>query len=125
MRPPSLSLSPAPFIIGQLIPKGYITLDGTSLTLTGIDRARLQFSVMLIAHTQEKVVMTRKQVGDRVNVECDAVGKWVLAGVEGALAGLGEGAAGSDGKDQSALARLVEGAVERVVERKLKEKGLI
>lgn len=79
---------------------------------------------MLIAHTQEKVVMTRKRVGDRVNVECDAVGKWVLAGVEGALSGLSE--TSTEGQQpQGALAKLVEDAVERVVERKLREKGLI
>jgi riboflavin synthase len=121
---PFARLFPAAFILGQLIPKGYITLDGTSLTLTGIRPAERQFSVMLIAHTQEKVVMTRKQVGDRVNVECDAVGKWVLAGVEGALAGLSEGMAAGE-QPQGALAKLVEDAVERVVERKLREKGLI
>lgn len=68
--------------------------------------------------------MTRKRVGDRVNVECDAVGKWVLAGVEGALSGLSE--TSTEGQQpQGALAKLVEDAVERVVERKLREKGLI
>lgn len=108
---------PAPFILGQLIPKGYITLDGTSLTLTHINPPSREFSIMLIAHTQSKVIMTRKSIGDSVNVECDAVGKWVLKGVEGALSGIGG--------EGSAVGKLVQEAVERAVEKALKDKGLV
>src|ERR1700741_1053212 len=37
-----------------LIPKGYIAIDGVSLTLTAVRDADRAFSLMLIAHTQTK-----------------------------------------------------------------------
>ena len=68
-----------------IIPKGYVALDGTSLTVIDVDwKARL-FSVMLIAYTQEKVVMTRKQVGSTVNLEVDQMGKYVENMVHGMI----------------------------------------
>jgi riboflavin synthase len=60
-----------------LVPKGYVALDGTSLTLTLVDDKTRTFGVMLIAHTQEKVVLTSKKTGDKVNVEVDVVAKTV------------------------------------------------
>jgi riboflavin synthase len=58
---------------------------------------------MLISHSQEIVTLTGKNVGDTVNVEVDCVGKYLLKG-------LGEGG--------------VEALVDRLVERKLKERGM-
>ncbi|KAH8929150.1 riboflavin synthase [Atractiella rhizophila] len=64
-------------LLTSLLPKGFITLDGTSLTLTSVDDEKRTFGVMLIAHTQEKIIMTRKKVGDKVNVEADLIAKGV------------------------------------------------
>ena len=60
-----------------LVPKGYVALDGVSLTLTDINDDQKTFSVMLIAHTQDKVILTDKREGDLVNVEMDMVAKSV------------------------------------------------
>ena len=43
-----------PSLLPYLIPKGYVTIDGASLTITGVDDAKRRFSIMLIQHTQEK-----------------------------------------------------------------------
>jgi len=73
-------LPPSPIndpLMTSLIPKGYIALDGTSLTLTSVSDTDRTFGVMLIAHTQDKVVLPKKKVGDRVNVEIDMVAKGI------------------------------------------------
>lgn len=46
---------------------------------------------MLIAHTQEKIGLAAKKVGERVNVEVDMVGKYVEKSVVSALGGEPEG----------------------------------
>jgi riboflavin synthase len=69
------------------IHKGSITIDGISLTVAGLGRN--QFDVMLIPHTIEHTNLKRAQVHDRVNLECDLVGKYVVRAAE--LAGLSFG----------------------------------
>lgn len=74
----TLKMSPEhPELMNCLVPKGYVALDGTSLTLTHIDDDKQEFGIMLIAHTQDKVVLTDKKEGDKVNVEVDMVAKGV------------------------------------------------
>ena len=61
-----------------IVEKGFITLDGASLTITQVkDGQEGWFEVMLIAYTREKIVTAKKRVGDEVNVEMDMVGKYV------------------------------------------------
>ncbi|BGP36403.1 Riboflavin synthase alpha chain [Rhodotorula kratochvilovae] len=103
-----------------LIPKGYIALDGTSLTLTHLsvpkpgeehyEAGRGVFGVMLVVHTQSRTVVAMKAVGESVNVECDVVGKGVESVVRNVLEGGGE--------QGGALELMVERAVERVLARK-------
>jgi riboflavin synthase len=69
----------------SLVTKGYVTIDGTSLTLTSTNAQDRTFGVMLIAHTQEKVIITSKGVGDKVNIEVDVVSKQVSAIVQQTL----------------------------------------
>ena len=79
-----------------IVEKGYITLDGASLTITQVDDVEGWFEVMLVAYTQEKIVIPGKSVGETVNVEVDMAGKYiekqvqhhVERGLEGALRGL-------------------------------------
>lgn len=79
-----------------LVVKGYVTLDGASLTVTEVDDRAQTFGVMLIQHTQERITLGHKAVGATVNVEVDMVGKYVLKSVEAALGG-GEGTQGIRG----------------------------
>lgn len=65
-----------------IVEKGFIALDGTSLTITAVDDEKKTFSVMLIAYTQEKVVLGQKQKGSLVNVEVDLTGKLVAKQVK-------------------------------------------
>lgn len=90
-----------------LLPKGYVTLDGTSLTLTNIDDEKKQFGIMLIEHSQKLVILADKKVGEKVNVEFDTVAKGTEKVVRRML-------------EQGAL----EGTVERIVRKVLQEKGL-
>lgn len=87
-----------------------MTIDGASLTLTGVDDSRGTFSVMLIQHTQQKITLSRKAIGAKVNIEVDMVGKYVEKSVEAALGGGGGGGEG--------LRALVEKVVEDVLSRK-------
>lgn len=65
-------------VLKYIVEKGYVTLDGASLTITNVeDGEEGWLEVMLIAYTQEKVVMGKKRQGEDVNVEVDMVGKYV------------------------------------------------
>ncbi|KAI5836063.1 Lumazine-binding protein [Schizophyllum commune Tattone D] len=78
-----------PSLLPYLIPKGYVTIDGASLTITGVDDAKRRFSIMLIQHTQEKITLSKKPIGAKVNIEVDMVGKYVEKSVVAALGGGG------------------------------------
>lgn len=58
------------------IPKGFIAIDGISLTLTHIHEQG--FSVMLIPHTQNNTCARFWQKGTIVNIEIDAMAKMVF-----------------------------------------------
>jgi riboflavin synthase len=72
-------------MLQYLVPKGYVTLDGASLTLTCVDDEQRTFGVMLIKHTQQKITLGKKRVGSRVNLEVDMLGKYVQKSVAAAL----------------------------------------
>lgn len=58
-----------------LVPKGYVAIDGTSLTV--IDVLEDAFTLMLIAYTQEHVTLADQPVGYRPNIEVDIFGKYI------------------------------------------------
>lgn len=65
-------------VLRYIVEKGYVTLDGASLTITAVeDGEEGWWEVMLVAYTQERIVMASKKVGEEVNVEVDMVGKYV------------------------------------------------
>ncbi|OMJ14571.1 Riboflavin synthase [Smittium culicis] len=64
-------------LMQYIINKGFISIDGTSLTLCNVDFASSQFSIMLIDYSQNHTIMTTKSVGDKVNIEVDMLGKYV------------------------------------------------
>ncbi|KAF9531926.1 hypothetical protein CPB83DRAFT_785710 [Crepidotus variabilis] len=84
------STSERPSLLPYLIPKGYVTIDGASLTLTAVNDAERSFSVMLIQHTQQKITLSKKKLGSEVNIEVDMVGKYVQKSVSAALGGSGD-----------------------------------
>lgn len=58
-----------------LIEKGSVTLDGVSLTV--VEPVGRRFDVAVIPVTLELTNLGAAQVGQRVNVEADLVGKWI------------------------------------------------
>lgn len=102
-----------PSLLPYLIPKGYVTIDGASLTLTAVDDEDRTFSVMLIQHTQQKITLARKVVNAKVNIEVDMVGKYVEKSVAAALGGT----SGESGEG-------LKGIVEKLVSAALAKRGL-
>ena len=62
-------------IIKYIIPKGSISIDGTSLTV--VDVFENSFRVSLIPITKKDTILLMKKVGDELNLECDIVGKYI------------------------------------------------
>ncbi|HTY19646.1 MAG TPA: riboflavin synthase [Myxococcota bacterium] len=73
-----------PDFAGLLIPKGSVTVDGVALTLVHVERAG--FDVALIPHTLRETNLGDRAPGDRVNLEGDVLGKYVLRYLERVLA---------------------------------------
>jgi len=67
------SLSP------YLIRKGSIAVDGVSLTVAGLGGT--VFDVMIIPFTWANTSLSSLKVRDRVNLECDMIGKYVARAV--------------------------------------------
>lgn len=62
------------------IRKGSVTIDGVSLTVAGLDDRRVD--VMIVPYTRSHTTLGARAVGDRVNLECDVLGKYVLRAAE-------------------------------------------
>ncbi|MGI0037726.1 MAG: riboflavin synthase [Nitrososphaera sp.] len=60
----------------SIVPKGSIAVDGVSLTLVDIDGDRI--SISLIPHTLKMTTLGLRSKGDRVNIETDILGKYVM-----------------------------------------------
>ena len=59
-----------------MIPQGSIAINGISLTVASLGSR--EFSVALIKHTAENSNMDYIKAGELVNLEYDALGKYVL-----------------------------------------------
>ena len=57
------------------VPKGFIAVDGVSLTIADKDTG--SFWVSVVDYTQKHTTLGSKQVGDLVNLEADIIAKYV------------------------------------------------
>lgn len=57
--------------VSYLFPKGFIALNGASLTVVDVDREACTFTVHLIPETLRTTTFGEKKTGDRVNFEID------------------------------------------------------
>ncbi len=57
------------------VPKGSITVNGTSLTV--VDSGDEHFSVVVVPYTMKHTLFGAMQIGDPVNLEFDIVGKYL------------------------------------------------
>jgi riboflavin synthase len=65
----------APELLRYVIAKGSITLNGVSLTIADLGDSWAEVS--LIPETLERTTFGEAAAGDRINVECDVVAKYV------------------------------------------------
>ncbi|MBP6125057.1 MAG: riboflavin synthase [Leptotrichiaceae bacterium] len=63
--------------IKYVVEKGRVTIDGASLTVINVKDELGVFTVSLIPHTLENIVLGRKKIGDFVNIETDLFGKYI------------------------------------------------
>jgi riboflavin synthase len=66
-----------PALRSLIVEKGYIGLDGVSLTIAQVQEGR--FAVALIPETLKRTTLGRKGVGLSVNIEVDPVARYVAA----------------------------------------------
>lgn len=63
-----------PALLHYMVPKGYIAVDGASLTL--IDVLQDSFTFMLVAYTQQNIALPGRSLGSNVNLEVDILAKY-------------------------------------------------
>ena len=100
-------------VLRHVVEKGYVCLDGTSLTVTTVDVVGGWLEIMLIVYTQERIAMASKKEGESVNLEVDMVAKYV----ESCVAGYFDDRAGALGP--VALEKMVEKMVDDRLAHKL------
>jgi riboflavin synthase len=75
-----LTVSFAPSLAALFIRKGSVAVDGVSLTIAGLgDR---QFDVQIVPYTWTHTTLKTLRAGDKVNLECDMIGKYVARAME-------------------------------------------
>ncbi|CAH2351840.1 riboflavin synthase [[Candida] railenensis] len=95
--------------ITYIVEKGFISIDGTSLTVTDVNYSTNEFSIMLISYSQGKVILAKKALGDSVNIEVDLTGKLIEKQIEISL----ESQIATEG---SALVKLIEKIIDKKLE---------
>lgn len=62
-------------VMKYVVEKGSIAIDGISLTVAKVFKDA--FSVSIIPHTASETTLLKRKPGDKVNLECDIIGKYV------------------------------------------------
>lgn len=70
------SIRAAPELLRGIVEKGSVAIDGISLTV--VEVTETLFSVSVIPHTAAVTTLAGKRSGDRLNLETDMIGKYVL-----------------------------------------------
>ncbi|MBI5078623.1 riboflavin synthase, partial [Candidatus Saganbacteria bacterium] len=75
-------------ILGYLVLKGAVTIDGVSLTVADFRDGLLRVSV--VPHTAKTTILGERNIGDRVNVEVDILSKYIEKHLRGEPKGITE-----------------------------------
>ena len=67
-------------LLGQMIQKGSVAIDGISLTIAGLDND--SFTIALIPQTLKETTLGSAKIGQKVNVETDIITKAVKKHLE-------------------------------------------
>ena len=70
-----IKVEASPEIIGYVVEKGFIAVDGVSLTV--VHRDSSSFLVSVVGYTQQNTTLGVRRVGDVVNLEIDIIAKYV------------------------------------------------
>lgn len=70
-------------MLGQMVPKGSVAVDGVSLTIAGLGDSG--FRVAAIPETLSRTTLGSARIGDKVNVEIDIIVKVVRRQLENIL----------------------------------------
>lgn len=70
-----LTVGAAENIMRYIIEKGSVAIDGVSLTVASVYSDA--FAVSIIPHTAGETTLLSKRTGEKVNLECDIVGKYI------------------------------------------------
>jgi riboflavin synthase len=70
-----ISFGTDPEITRYIVPKGFVAVDGTSLTV--VDKGDRSFSVSIVGYTLQHTILAERKTGDTVNLEVDIIGKYV------------------------------------------------
>lgn len=70
-----------------LFEKGYVAIDGISLTIASIDKGKNCFSIHLIPETLKRTTLGSKKPGAQINLELDALTQAVVETTERMLQG--------------------------------------
>ena len=70
----TLRVAVPPEIARYIVHKGFVAVDGVSLTVASEDGA--EFSVAVIPYTEAHTVLRARKPGDRVNIEVDVLAKY-------------------------------------------------
>jgi riboflavin synthase len=71
-----VAVSFPPELAPYIVHKGSIAVDGISLTVAALEASR--FEVQVVPFTLANTNLRQARVGDRVNLECDLIGKYVV-----------------------------------------------
>lgn len=75
----------APEFIKYILPKGFVGINGCSLTIADVDQSNATFTVWLIPETLRVTTFGQKKVGDRVNLEIDSQTQTIVDTIENYL----------------------------------------
>ncbi|MFA5911487.1 MAG: riboflavin synthase [Vicinamibacterales bacterium] len=75
-----LTIGFPPALAAYFIRKGSVAVDGISLTVAGLGER--QFDVQVVPYTWANTTLKSLRAGDKVNLECDMIGKYVVRAME-------------------------------------------
>jgi len=77
-----LTFKTKPELMKYIFSKGFIALNGASLTLNNVDKSNATFQVWLIPETLRATTFSSAKVGDQINLELDRATQAIVETVE-------------------------------------------
>lgn len=75
-----VTVSFPPALAPLFVHKGSVAVEGVSLTVAGLGER--QFDVQVIPYTWRHTTLNTLRAGDKVNLECDMIGKYVVRALD-------------------------------------------